>query len=111
MHTNASPLIARLVTVEHGVSFDAVFQEYFLNRALLQGRDAYDFFFHPIILCLPYAKNNIVFDILSLGIRKFIVQLAHAERIEYRLVTQILLTVHRITDESRVKYFDISLVG
>ena len=77
----------------------------------MQGRDAYSFFFHPIKLCFPYAGNDIVLNILGLGIRKLVKQLAYAERIEHRFVTYIFLTLLWITDESRVKYFDISLVG
>ena len=111
VYTDLRPRIGRLVAIEHRVGFDTVFQEDFLNGALLGRRYADDFILHAIELCLPDPENHIVLDVLGLGIRKFVEQLAHAVCIKYRRIAYIFLTLGRITDEIRIENIHYALVG
>ena len=111
MYADTSPLIDRFVTIEHGIGFDAVLQEDFLDGPLMQGRDANSLLLHAIELRLSYLEDDIILDVLGLGKRKLIEQLAHAKRIEYRCIAHIFLTLCGTTDESRIKHLQRTLVG
>ena len=77
-YADSLPGINRNITVEHRVGFDAIFQEYFLDGTLMQGRYADGLVLHPVELGLPDAENHIVLDVLGFGMREFVEQLAHA---------------------------------
>ena len=65
MQADSFPGIDRFVTVEHRIGFDTVFQEDFLNGALLGRRNADGFILHAIELRLPYHKDHIVLNVLG----------------------------------------------
>ena len=111
VYTDLRPRIGRLVAIEHRVSFDTVFQEDFLDGTLMGGCDADGPVLHTVELRLSNAENHIVLDVLGLGIRKFVEQLAHAVCIKYRRIAYIFLTLGRITDEIRIANIHYALVG
>ena len=110
-YADSLPGINRNITVEHRVGFDAIFQEYFLDGTLMQGRYADGLVLHPVELGLPDAEDYLILDVLGLGIGKLVEQFTHTISIKHRLVAQILLTLGRIAYKSRIEHLDGSLVG
>ena len=111
MQADSFPGIDRFVTVEYRIRFDAVVQEDFLDGTLMGGCDADGPVLHTVELRLSDPENHIVLDVLGLGIRKFVEQLAHAVCIKYRRIAYIFLTLGRITDEIRIENIHYALVG
>ena len=99
----SSPRINGFVTVEHRIVLDSILQKDFLDGTLMNGCDANSLVLHPVVLRFTYSEDDIIPDMLGLGIRKFVEQFAHAVCIEHGCVAQILLTLDRITDQSRIE--------